>query len=420
MSEVNHPARPARLIVTGGWYDSPNAGDNALLLGIIESLGPAAPATFTALSPDPPRLKLLYDLPALAPRRHPFKLLQLLRASDALVFTGGAPFFDHRVHMAYCAVLTLVARAFGVPVIFFAIWLRPLHQWFSRQCVRFICRNASYLSGRDRRTMEGLAALSDERKDVRFLPDPASMMSPIEPQAARALLVQAGIDPGRKTIAICLRDFQAGQDFGVHHYDCQFTSEQVENYRSAITELVRWLLQQTDYAVVFLPMHTVEPDDDRVPAQQIAERFEASLRSRIVVVAQQYGAKEMKGLLGLMDAVIGVRFHSLLLASSMRTPIVSIAHASKNESLMDLLGQPQYLTRLEALTGEWLIGRVQDVMARRDAIVKELDARYTYFAQVYNDELRQLVHVIRSRSSHGAGSKKYVSPWSQRPARVDD
>ena len=78
-----------RFCLTGGWFDSPNVGDNALLLGIVESLGKAAPAEFTVLTPDPVRVQALHGLSALAPRRHPITLIRLLYSVDALVFTGG-------------------------------------------------------------------------------------------------------------------------------------------------------------------------------------------------------------------------------------------------------------------------------------------------------------------------------------------
>ncbi|MFO0766980.1 MAG: hypothetical protein U0231_09350 [Nitrospiraceae bacterium] len=47
---------------------------------------------------------------------------------------------------------------------------------------------------------------------------------------------------------------------------------------------------------------------------------------------------------------MGVRFHALLLASSMAIP--SSSYASKNESLMDLLGQRERLVRLQEVSGE--------------------------------------------------------------------
>ncbi|MGC3972989.1 MAG: polysaccharide pyruvyl transferase family protein [Nitrospira sp.] len=170
MRAVSGARRPTRFCLTGGWFDSPNVGDNALLLGIVESLGKAAPAEFTVLTPDPDRVRALHGLPALAPRRHPIKLLRLLSSVDALVFTGGSPFFDHTVHMLYCAALAAIARLFGAKIVVWAIWLRPLSDRHCRALVRFICRRADCLSGRDPETVRGLSELVHGEIPVEFSP----------------------------------------------------------------------------------------------------------------------------------------------------------------------------------------------------------------------------------------------------------
>lgn len=387
---------PIRFCLTGGWFDSPNVGDNALLLGIVESIAQATPAVFTVLTPDPVRVQALHRLPAMAPRRHPLKLLRLLCSVDALVFTGGSPFFDHVVQMLYCAALAAVARLSGARVIVWGIWLRPLKNRLCRTLVRFICRQAAYLSGRDPETVRSLSELMNGTRPVAFIPDPATRVTPVSSEEARALLTEEGAGHHQKGIAICLRDFRADRQFGVHHYDRQFAPREVENYLNATAHLVTILLEKTDYTVLFLPMHTVQPDDDRIPATIVAERLgTAADLKRVKVVTRQFQPREMKALLGLMDLVVGMRFHSLLLASSMGTPVVSISYASKNESIMDLIGQREHMIRIENVSGEWLSRHVLEVLSRHEAIRAGITTRYATFATVYEAELTRLLGLFK-------------------------
>ncbi len=383
---------PIRMCLTGGWFDSPNVGDNALLLGIVESIAQAAPAAFTVLTPDPARVQTLHGLPAIAPRRHPLKLLRLLWSVDALMFTGGSPFFDHVVQMLYCAALTAIARLSGAKVIVWGIWLRPLRNRLCRLLVRFVCRQAAYLSGRDYETVRDLSELMEGTRAVAFVPDPATRLTPASGEEARALLAEQGIAPDQKAIAICLRDFRAGQQFGMHHYDRQFSPREVENYLNATAQMVMTLLEKTDYTVLFLPMHTVRPDDDRIPPEMVAARLgTAADPKRVKVVTRQFQPREMKALLGLMDLVVGMRFHSLLLASSMGTPVVSLSYASKNESIMDLIGQREHMIRVQDVSGEWLSRHVLEVLSQRDLIKVKITTRYAEFATIYDAELTRLL-----------------------------
>ncbi|MFO0732039.1 MAG: hypothetical protein U0361_13850 [Nitrospiraceae bacterium] len=57
----------------------------------------------------------------------------------------------------------------------------------------------------------------------------------------------------------------------MHHYDSRFSPQQVDAHLEAIRCLVRTLLRETDRTIVFVPMHTVEPDDDRRPAVAVVE-----------------------------------------------------------------------------------------------------------------------------------------------------
>ena len=392
MTDTSEGGGPIRLCLTGGWFDSPNVGDNAILLGIVESIAQVVPAVFIVLTPNPDRVQALHGLSALAPRRHPLKLLRLLGSVDALVFTGGSPFFDHVVQMLYCAALAAVARVSGAKVIVWGIWLRPLKNRLCRILVRFVCRQSAYLSGRDHETVRGLSELMHGTRPVAFVPDPATRLTPLPSEGARALLAEQGVGPHRKAIAICLRDFHAGRQFGMHHYDRQFSPHEIENYLDATAHMVKTLLKETDYTLLFLPMHTLQPDDDRIPPAMVVERLgTAADPNRVQVVTRQFQPREMKALLGLMDVVVGMRFHSLLLASSMGIPVVSISYASKNESLMDLISQGEHMVRVQDVSGEWLSRHVLEVVSRREMIRADIMTKYAAFAAVYEAELARLL-----------------------------
>jgi polysaccharide pyruvyl transferase WcaK-like protein len=99
-------------------------------------------------------------------------------------------------------------------------------------------------------------------------------------------------------------------------------------------------------------------------------------------------------MLGLMELVVGMRFHSLLLASAMGVPVVSISYASKSESVMDLIGQRQHMIRIADVTGTWLCRHALEVLSQHDALQSALRKQYASFAAVYETQLSRLMVLL--------------------------
>ncbi len=362
----------------------------------MDSFGSVTDAAFTVFSAAPDRVRRVHGVTSFAPKRQPFQLFEALRRADAMLYTGGAPFYDDTIHMGYFATLAATARLFHVPIIVFAVTARPFQQKLSQGLARFICRAASYVGGRESWAVESLSSLAGPKRSVNLLPDPAAMMKPIPRHAAQELLAQEGVDPSKKAVGICLRDFSAGEAFQRHHYNERYGPSDLETYVRLIRQLVETLLRDTDYGVVFFPMHTVAPDDDRVPAQEVAASLENGPGSkRLIVVKRQYGPREMKGLLGLMELVVGIRFHSLVLGSSMGTPVLSIGYAPRKcEAFMSLIGQERYFAGLRELSSDWLISRVFDILHNRGQVVSSLRQAYSRLNRIYEDELTRIMAII--------------------------
>jgi polysaccharide pyruvyl transferase WcaK-like protein len=395
--ETGHTSdRPRRICIAGSWFESSNVGDNALLLSIMESLNGVMRCSYTVFTANPVRVRSLYGVPAYAPKRQPIHLFNALRSADALVFSGGAPFYDDLEHMVYFALLTLVAGMFHVPVLVFGVHMRRLRKKPCTTLARMICRKAAFVGARDGESVERFRELGGREAPVWFFPDPALTLTPLPEESARKLLAAEGVDLSSRTVAICLRDFRAGADFRIHHYDEHFLHSQIENYLTSIRRLVHELITTLNARVVFFPMHIVPPDDDRVPAEKVVERL-GSERERVVVVRTQYAPREMKAMLGLMDLVVGVRLHSLILSSSMDVPTISIGYSSKIRAFVKLVGRESECRRLEEISGEWLIERARANLEQSEAVSAEIHSHRERLGCIYRDGLDRIAVIIAGK-----------------------
>jgi polysaccharide pyruvyl transferase WcaK-like protein len=392
--------RPLRLCLTGGWFSSSNVGDNALLAGICDSIRNRCAAEFVVLTSSPENVARAHGLPAFAPKKRPIALVRALCQADALAFTGGTPFYDDPAHMAYFAALTALARARGIPVIVFGISLRMISQALSRTFTRFICRSAAYLGAREDRTRQLLDDIAGQPGRARLLPDPATQMTPISDAEAEAELARMGATPGRPRVAICLRDFSAPSRFRSAHYSAAYTSGQREALLSAMARLSTHLVGERGARVVFLPMNTKAPDDDRMPARDVVDRVtDRGIRASLHVVQEQQGPRAVKGMLGRMDAVIGVRFHSLVLATSMGVPVYAVGYAPKNEAIMRFFGREAYAQSLSSFDADRLIDGVDEMLSDIAAQRRAIADRNAAINQLYQEELTVILNLVEKKRS---------------------
>jgi polysaccharide pyruvyl transferase WcaK-like protein len=146
-------------------------------------------------------------------------------------------------------------------------------------------------------------------------------------------------------------------------------------------------------------MHVVPPDDDRVPAEKVVSRL-GKERERVALVRTQFAPRDMKAILGLMDLVVGVRLHSLILASSMNVPTISIGYSSKIRAFVKLLGREDDCCRLQDVRGEWLIERARINLERRQAVSHEIRHHRNHLDRAYSDGMSRIMEIIQGTPAH--------------------
>ena len=129
-------------------------------------------AEFTTFIASPEKARETLGIQAFAPRQQPFAILKALARSDALLITGGTPFYDNPARMAYLLALVSAAKLLGNRVIVYGITTRTLGRR-AEILVRAILRLTDVVGGRDARAVEFLRSLSRPVGKVREMPDAA-------------------------------------------------------------------------------------------------------------------------------------------------------------------------------------------------------------------------------------------------------
>ncbi len=294
-----------------GYYGFGNAGDEAILAGLIEGFRALAPElALTVLSGNPATTEAEHGVRAV-PRD--FQSADTaLREADLFISGGGGLIQDAtswRSPLYYLKLLAM-ARRRGLPVACIGHSVGPLRRWWVRALTRRALEHVGVLAVRDHRSLEILRALG-LRREVEVTADLAFLL----PRPGdRGVEATAGGKAARASqspsAAIAVRRMP-GEDRGRGR---EIAVAAVAACRAA------------SLRPVLVPMQ--HPED--------LELAEEAARATLVgeVVRERLTAREMLALLAGFDLVVGMRLHALIFAAIAGVPMVGISYDPKVDGLM--------------------------------------------------------------------------------------
>lgn len=293
-----------RLLISG-YAGAGNAGDEAILGGLLRTLGALTSATgrpahaITVISSDPAQTERVHGVAAV-PRLAP-DTLRAMRRADAVISGGGGLFQDTtscRPPLYYGGVVQL-AGAVGRPYVILSQGLGPLHGGLSRWIAGRALRGAAHVSLRDAGSVD-LARALGVRRPIATAPDLALGLEPPPP------------DPGDR-IVVALR----GRDLD---------PARLSHVREAVSALA------AAGEVLGLPMH--EPADRPVALALV----DGMPNGRVTPPTVGYG--EVLRTIASARLVVGMRLHALVLAALAGVPAIAVPYDPKVEAFAALVGQP--------------------------------------------------------------------------------
>jgi len=324
-------SRPTRVLISG-YYGCGNAGDEAILAGLIEGMRELAPeAELTVLSGDPGGTMAEHGVVAvprgLLSARHHVR-------SSALVISGGGGLLQDvtswRSPLYYLAVMW-VARATGRPVAFVGQSVGPLRRSVIRWLARRVLSGVEVLAVRDRLSRDALLDLGLGRQ-AEVTADLAFLMPRPKEEEIGAARRKAGLSACEEPVAaVALRpDPEGGSG---------------EAMAALLGEAIGTVCQELGLRPLLVAM---QPSRDLEFSRKVA----AAMPSQAAAMAPAMPARELFALVAGCDLLIGMRLHALVFAAGAAVPLVAISYDPKVDGLMEQLGlEPApSLKRLDSAT----------------------------------------------------------------------
>ncbi len=306
MTSAPRSRRAVTRVVISGYYGFGNAGDEAILAGILAAMRSQLPdADVVVLSGNPSRTRRLHGVNAVS---RITGALRTLPGADLFISGGGSLIQDvtsARSALYYLGLLGL-ATVLAKATVVYAQGIGPLRRGWVRVLARRILARTTLITVRDEDSISVLKNLGIDRP-VHLVADPAFVLAPTP-----AVQVQDVIgSPHAPRIGVALRSW--GDD--------GFADALVEGLRAACRRL-----GETD--IVVLALH---PEYDlalctRV-AQDVGGRVLAGLPPR-----------DLMAVIGTMDLLVGGRLHALIASVLMGVPPIGLSYDPKVDAFVRRIG----------------------------------------------------------------------------------
>ena len=335
-------------LLLSGYYGYGNAGDEAVLAGLVTGFRAARPEAeleIVALSGSPAETRTAHGICA-ANRYRPGALLREIRRADLVLSGGGSLLQDvtsaHGIF--YYLGVVRMAQALGRKTMFIAQGIGPLRLARSRRLVRSVANRLDAVTVRDPASAALLAEIGVKRPFIEVTADPALLLS------APPL---AGAGPETSSFGVALRPWGGQEGVAAHVADA---CASVLSGRRAL----------------LLPM---QPQADKPVAEQFARQWHQGNHAgnRATLCSLEKGLTPLLANIATCDLMIGMRLHALILAAAAGIPSVALSYDPKVDAFMQVSGQDDAvydLARSDPDALQSLLTRVWAERAQRSAALR--------------------------------------------------
>jgi polysaccharide pyruvyl transferase CsaB len=287
-----------------GYYGKGNAGDEALLVSLLQML----PERITpiVLSGNPAQTSKRYGVES-CDRRSAFPVLRALKASELFIWGGGSLIQDVTSFASpfYYIGLMALAQQRGLKTIAWAQGIGPLKRSITRSMTERVLRGCEAISVRDRASA---ALVANWNLSPILAPDPVWAME--------AKPVQGLWDLPAPRVAVNLRSYP------------QLTPQRLANLTQALIDFQK----ATKTCILLVPF---QASQDLAIARSIAEQLPGD---RHVISLED--PRELKGLFRGVEMAIGMRYHSLIMAAAEECRCFALSYDPKVSRLMEEINLP--------------------------------------------------------------------------------
>lgn len=315
------------------------------------------------------------------------KFLQVLQSvfcSDLLIVGGGSVIYDAILLPLSC--LILFAKVLRKKVMCYAIGMSHVRSKGGRLVALFLLNAVDLITVRDSDALRFMRRLHVIRPQILATADPVVNITPEESGRIEKILADEDIGRnGRPWIGFSVRSWRGMGDDPVIF----------ERIRSILQHAIKYSVEELGADAILVPLSFGEESDDRQVASELKESVHTTNGDHIKVLTGEYTAEEACGIIGFMDMLVGMRLHSLIMASTRGVPIIAINYDPKVKGFMRMMGLPeQVIEPYDSV--EKSLGIVKSTWANRDVVARKLNEKVAVLREMSTANSTLAVNLLQS------------------------
>ncbi|HEX6589371.1 MAG TPA: polysaccharide pyruvyl transferase family protein [Longimicrobiales bacterium] len=368
-------------VIVHGFYGAGNVGDEAILSVLLRDLARDAAVTPVVFSSRPREVRRLHGVPSLDPNGVAgLAGWWRLRRSRAFILGGGGLLKDYGESpegaRAWLRWLRR-ARGAGHQRAVWAVGVENLRFAETRRSIRETLEEVDLVTVRDEASMRRLREIGVTRP-IGLAADPAVTLADARRRVRRWR--------DRPRIAVCLRHWFR---FGPTIADPQ----QNERMLDALARALDFAVAEWDARIEFVPFRTAGYDDDRRVMRSVSGRMRHGGDS----IHQSRPTPERAAeLLADADLVVGMRLHSVILATAAGVPTLALSYMEKVADYMSTIHQERYCMPVEEAAPDRLLDMLLALQRDYSSASAQLVAASEALAARYAAARDDLIAMVRT------------------------
>ncbi len=340
--------------VLSGYYGFRNSGDDALLLGIIESLKKQKPDIRLLVLSRRPKETAETCMTDAVQRFNLFSLNRALKKSRMLITGGGSLLQDTTSDMSLVYYLYVMKRAckYSKPVYVYANGIGPISDKNVPMAAKVV-KQARMITLRDEMSLGEIERMGITDVPVEVTADPAILLRPISKESARILIEKEYPElEGKKLLCVSVRNWKDNDG----------------DFCTKVARICDEAYENHGLVTLFLPM---KPQNDTLISKLVVEK----MKTKSYVISEKYTVKECLGIVSACECVVAMRLHSLIYALTAAVPAVGLVYDPKVEGFLQYIGSGNnfYAKNIDC---EGVLSCIDSIMENRDDIIENIREKH--------------------------------------------
>ncbi|MCG0275300.1 MAG: polysaccharide pyruvyl transferase CsaB [Thermosediminibacteraceae bacterium] len=331
-------------VLVSGYYGFGNAGDEAILMAIVESFKKLDnKICIKALSANPKETESMHHIEAVN-RINPFHVVKAIAEADLVLSGGGGLLQDLTSNRSipYYLLIVYLAKKMGKKVMFYANGVGPVTRKINKRMIAVVGNSVDLITVRDENSRDQLKSLGVQNPPIYVTADPAFALKPVDDETGYNILRRIGIslDGGDLKIGVSVRPWKVGKS------------------REVIAKVCDYLIKNYSAKILFIPMQFPQDYTESLEIMGL-------MGERAQIINEPLGPKELLWICGQMDLICGMRLHALIFGAMMGVPLVGLPYDPKVENFLKRVQQPS-AGAFQDLKVVELCRLIEDAIKQRD------------------------------------------------------